>query len=73
MGFERLGELTGIPAKSLMRMLGPKGNPQARNLLDVIGHLAGQLSTSGNIIGKASRARAPTVRRAGGIASQGPR
>ena len=39
MGFERLGELTHIPAKSLMRMLGPKGNPQARNLFDVIGHL----------------------------------
>ena len=39
MGFERLGELTGIPEKSLMRMLGPKGNPQARNLFDVIGHL----------------------------------
>jgi hypothetical protein len=39
MGLERLGELTHIPAKSLMRMLGPKGNPQARNLFDVIGHL----------------------------------
>ena len=39
MGFERLGKLTHIPAKSLMRMLGPKGNPQARNLFDVIGHL----------------------------------
>ena len=39
MGFERLGELTHIPAKSLMRMLGPKGNPQAKNLFDVIAHL----------------------------------
>ena len=39
MGFERLGELRQIPAKSLMRMLGPKGNPQARNLFEVIGHL----------------------------------
>ena len=38
-GFERLGELTGKPPKSLMRMLGPKGNPQARNLLDLIVHL----------------------------------
>jgi hypothetical protein len=28
MGFERLGALTHIPAKSLMRMLGPKGNPR---------------------------------------------
>jgi hypothetical protein len=39
MGFARLGKLTHIPAKSLMRMLGPRGNPQARNLFDVIGHL----------------------------------
>lgn len=39
MGFERLGALAHIPAKSLMRMLGPKGNPQAKNLFDVIGQL----------------------------------
>ena len=38
-GFEELSRLTGRPAKSLMRMLGPHGNPQARNLLDVLGHL----------------------------------
>jgi len=38
-GFEVLGALTGKDAKSLMRMLGPKGNPQARNLFDVIAHL----------------------------------
>ena len=38
-GFEELSRLTRRPAKSLMRMLGPKGNPQARNLLEVIGHL----------------------------------
>jgi DNA-binding phage protein len=35
-GFEALGEETGRPPKSLMRMLGPRGNPQARNLFDVI-------------------------------------
>ena len=35
-GFEALSDLTHTPAKSLMRMLGPKGNPQARNLFDVI-------------------------------------
>ena len=28
-GFEKLGEATGTPAKSLIRMLGPRGNPQA--------------------------------------------
>jgi len=38
-GFETLGEETGRPPKSLMRMLGPRGNPQARNLFDVIAHL----------------------------------
>jgi len=38
-GFEKLSRLTGRPAKSLMRMLGPKGNPQARTLLEVIAHL----------------------------------
>jgi hypothetical protein len=35
-GFEALGELTGKSSKSLMRMLGPTGNPQAQNLFDVI-------------------------------------
>jgi hypothetical protein len=38
-GFEGLSQLTHKSAKSLMRMLGPNGNPQARNLLDVIVHL----------------------------------
>ena len=35
-GFETLGDLTGKSPKSLMRMFGPNGNPQARNLFDVI-------------------------------------
>jgi len=38
-GFGKLGRLTGRPPKSLMRMLGPRGNPQARNLFEVIGEL----------------------------------
>ena len=38
-GFEKLAGLTHKPPKSLMRMLGPKGNPQARNLFELIGHL----------------------------------
>jgi DNA-binding phage protein len=38
-GFEELSRLTKLPSKSLMRMLGPNGNPQARNLFEVIGHL----------------------------------
>ena len=38
-GFERLAEETGTPPKSLMRMFGPGGNPNARNLFSVIQHL----------------------------------
>jgi len=38
-GFEELGEATGAPPKSLIRMFGPRGNPQAKNLFNVIGYL----------------------------------
>ena len=38
-GFEELSDMTHVPSKSLMRVLGPRGNPQARNLFDVIAHL----------------------------------
>ena len=38
-GFGSLSEATNIPAKSLMRMLGPKGNPRADNLFQIIHHL----------------------------------
>ena len=38
-GFKELGGLTEKSPKSLMRMFGPTGNPQARNLFEVIGRL----------------------------------
>ena len=38
-GFGHLSEITHIPAKSLMRMFGPKGNPRADNLFQIIKHL----------------------------------
>ena len=38
-GFEKLAKATGTPSKSLMRMLGPNGNPRASNLLTMIGKL----------------------------------
>ena len=38
-GFEELGDVTDKSPKSLMRMFGPKGNPQARNLFEIIGYL----------------------------------
>ncbi len=38
-GFQELASRVDKPPKSLMRMFGPKGNPNARNLFDVIGCL----------------------------------
>ncbi len=38
-GFDSLAKVTGTPSKSLMRMFGPRGNPNARNLLSVLGQL----------------------------------
>ena len=49
-GFEELGEATGAPAKSLIRMFGPRGNPQARNLFSVIGYLQKRAGLSLHVV-----------------------
>ena len=41
-GFEALAAATATPPKSLIRMFGPRGNPQARNLFGVIFYLQRQ-------------------------------
>ena len=38
-GFAELAHATQIPSKSLMRMLGPGGNPRADNLFEVVSFL----------------------------------
>ena len=38
-GFEQLSGAFGKSSKSLMRMFGPRGNPQAKNLFAVISYL----------------------------------
>ena len=38
-GFEKLGSATKRSPKSLMRMLGPRGNPQARNFFEIVAYL----------------------------------
>jgi DNA-binding phage protein len=38
-GFTELAEAIRIPSKSLMRMLGPSGNPRADNLFEVVSFL----------------------------------
>ncbi|MCY3747095.1 MAG: transcriptional regulator [Acidobacteria bacterium] len=40
LGFARLADRTGIPEKSLMRMLGPAGNPRAAHLATIIGAIS---------------------------------
>ncbi len=38
-GFVPLGKALRMDPKSLMRMLGPSGNPEAQNLFDIIAYL----------------------------------
>lgn len=38
-GFTRLGQVMHRSPKSLMRMLGPAGNPQAKNLFEMVAFL----------------------------------
>lgn len=38
-GFLKLGSALGRSPKSLMRMLSPAGNPQARNLFEIVAYL----------------------------------
>jgi hypothetical protein len=38
-GFQKLGIALGRSPKSLMRMLSPAGNPQARNLFEMVAYL----------------------------------
>jgi len=71
MGFERLGADTGSSAKSLIRMFGPRGNPQARNLFNVIGQLQRHAKLTLHVSaqrsaprGKAASAAAPRSSRA---------
>jgi hypothetical protein len=46
-GFEKLGAATGAPPKCLIRMFGPRGNPQARNLFSVIKRAGVRLHVAG--------------------------
>ncbi|MFZ5738410.1 MAG: transcriptional regulator [Pseudomonadota bacterium] len=54
-GFEQLGAATDLPPKSLIRMFGPSGNPQAKNLFSVIGYLQSRAGLELKV-GKARRA-----------------
>jgi hypothetical protein len=49
-GFEKLGEATRTQPKSLIRMFGPRGNPQARNLFGVISYLQKQAGVELHVV-----------------------
>jgi DNA-binding phage protein len=52
MSFAELAEATDVPPKSLMRMLGPKGNPSARNLFAMLGALQKRVGVSLRVVVK---------------------
>ncbi len=56
-GFAELAEVLHRPPKSIMRMLGPKGNPQANNLFEIVAYL--QEKEDMRLQVKAARAASP--------------
>ena len=54
-GFIKLGRALSKSPKSLMRMLSPAGNPQARNLFDMIAYLQ---KTEGTVLEVRARRKA---------------
>jgi DNA-binding phage protein len=60
-GFSKLSDVTHRSAKSLMRMLSPSGNPQARNLFEIVTYL--QQAEGVNFEIRSTRAALRTKRR----------
>jgi DNA-binding phage protein len=53
-GFIKLGTDLGKSPKVLMRMFSPSGNPQARNLFEIIAHLQEIDGTVLEVVGRAA-------------------
>ncbi|MBI3706686.1 MAG: nucleotidyltransferase domain-containing protein [Proteobacteria bacterium] len=62
-GFERLGAAIDMPPKSLIRMFGPRGNPQARNLGLVLRCLRREIGLGRGVTAAGERRLAETIRR----------
>jgi len=54
MGFTKAGADLGRSPKGLMRMLGPNGNPQARNLLQLVAYLQKAEGASWQVVDRAA-------------------
>lgn len=59
---EKAGEATTAPPKSLIRMFGPRGNPQARSFFSVIGYLQKRAGIELHVIGGAELSAIPDTR-----------
>ena len=71
-GFPKLSEVTHRSAKSLMRMLGPRGNPQARNLFAIVKYLQESEGVQFELRPRSAISRAkhrPSSRRFGPVAA----
>lgn len=53
-GFEQLAAETGSSPKSLIRMFGPTGNQQARNLVNVVSYLQRHASLTLHVTARSS-------------------
>jgi len=58
-GFGALSKAVHIPEKSLMRMVGPKGNPTAANLFVVVGALQRKTHVAARVEAREEHAPAP--------------
>ena len=57
-GYKHIADLAGIHPKSLIRMLGPKGNPRVANLAAILSLAIKQENI--NLVVKATSAESPT-------------
>lgn len=60
-GFVKLGEELGGSPKALMRMFSAKGNPQARNLFEIVADLQNVEGTVLEVVERAVRLRDASV------------
>ena len=58
-GYKRLADLTGIHPKSLVRMLGPEGNPRASNLTNLLAQALRQEGVRIEVKAKSESAKPP--------------
>jgi DNA-binding phage protein len=64
-GFAELAEATDHSAKSLMRMLSPSGNPQARNLFEIVEYLQHKEKVHFEVVASIRRGLAQVRKRTG--------